>query len=252
MAFNDFLNPVLDPLLQLPLLWVIIILSFVVSAIITLVYKYFTNQSLMKQLKDEIKALQKQMKELKDNPQEMMKVQKRAMETNMKYMMQSFRSTLITFVPIILIFGWMNAHVAYAPIHPGEEFVVDVALDKKAPTTDIAVEVPQGVENKGESTKKVDGGGIGKFTFLAAQEGTYDLVFTASNQSHSKKVQITHQRDYETTVLKVKASPIVSITTIHQKEKILNLFGWKLGWLGTYIITSIVFSMALRKVMKVY
>ena len=248
-----FLDPVFDPLLSLPLLWVIIIVSLLVSLVITLVYKYFTNQDLMKQLKDEIKALQKEMKELKDNPQEMMKVQKKAMETNMKYMMQSFRSTLITFIPIILIFGWMNANVAFIPIHPGEEFVVDVALAKAAPATTITAAVPQGIENKGEAQKMVDAGGIGKFVFTAEGAGTYDLAFSAQNTTLQKRVIVTTKQEYENPILKgKKGDPIATVTTVHEKEKLLNLFGWKLGWLGTYIIFSIVFSMGLRKLLKVY
>jgi uncharacterized membrane protein (DUF106 family) len=32
----------------------------------------------------------------------------------------------------------------------------------------------------------------------------------------------------------------------------MNLFGWEVGWLGTYIVFSIVFSMGLRKILKLH
>src|SRR3989338_11338561 len=124
MAYYDFLNIIFAPLLKLPVLWVVIILSFIVSVIIIVITKYTTDQTLMKKLKDDIKDYQKQIKELKGNPAKAMEVQKKAMELNMKYMMHSLKPTIITFIPIILIFGWMSATFAYDGINPNQEFSV--------------------------------------------------------------------------------------------------------------------------------
>ena len=76
MVFENFLNPILGPLLNLPTLWAVIILSFLISLIITVVYKYTTNQDLMKQLKGEMKEFQREVKELKKEPDRAMTVQK--------------------------------------------------------------------------------------------------------------------------------------------------------------------------------
>ena len=71
-----FLDPVLSWLMNFEPLWAVIIISFLVSLIITVIYKYTTNQTLMKQLKGEIKEFQKQMKELRSQPDKMMAIQK--------------------------------------------------------------------------------------------------------------------------------------------------------------------------------
>ncbi|MFC1769138.1 EMC3/TMCO1 family protein, partial [Nanoarchaeota archaeon] len=97
MVFETLLDPIFNPLLALSPLWIMLILSFLVSALITLIYKFTTDQNLMKSLKEEIKEFQNEMKELKHDPSKMMEVQKKAMQTNMKYMMQSLKSTLFTF-----------------------------------------------------------------------------------------------------------------------------------------------------------
>ena len=39
-----------------------------------------------------------------------MEVQKLAMEKNMKYMLQSLKPTLFTFIPIIFIFSWLRTY----------------------------------------------------------------------------------------------------------------------------------------------
>ena len=71
-----------------------------------------TNQELMKKLKEEMKDYQKQIKELRSNPARAMESEK-AMESNMKYMSHSFKPTLITIIPIFIIFGWMS-HVLHS------------------------------------------------------------------------------------------------------------------------------------------
>ena len=110
MVFDSFFDAVFGPILGLPNPLGLLIISFILTAIITVIYKYMTDQELMKTLKEDIKAMQKQMKELKDNPEKMMAVQKEAMQKNMKYMMHSMKPTLITFIPIIIIFGWLRSH----------------------------------------------------------------------------------------------------------------------------------------------
>ena len=144
MAFENLLNPIFSPLLNLPTLWAVVLLSFLISFIITLLYKYTTNQNLMKQLKEEMKEFQKEIKELRKEPEKAMQVQKRAKQTNMKYMMQSMKSTLYSFIPIIIIFSWMTAHLAYDPILPGQDFTTTVTFEKNVNGM-IELSVPKGI-----------------------------------------------------------------------------------------------------------
>ncbi|MBI4141237.1 DUF106 domain-containing protein [Candidatus Woesearchaeota archaeon] len=113
-TLNNTLNIILSPLLALPPLWAITLLSFSIALLTTLIYKWTTNQSVMKELKDEIKKLQEQAKQLKDQPDKAMEIHKKVMETNMQYMSHSMKPTLITFLPIIIIFGWMQKNFANA------------------------------------------------------------------------------------------------------------------------------------------
>ncbi|MBN1645037.1 DUF106 domain-containing protein [Candidatus Woesearchaeota archaeon] len=256
MGFFSFLDPALNfvfgPLLNLPPFWSILIISFIISVIIVLVYKFCTNQKVMKELKDETKALQKQMKELKDNPSKAMEVQKKAMQTNMQYMMKSMKPTLITFIPIILIFGWLQAHLAFVPILPDQDFSMTIEFDKGV-SGNIIAEVPSGIELSGPSSKEISDSKV-VFT-MRGKEGVYKsppVEFTVDSKTYSKPVIITSEPEYVQPFLSVKDGIVKSITTSNEKMKILNIFGWKLGWLGTYIILAIVFSMILRKLLRVY
>jgi uncharacterized membrane protein (DUF106 family) len=204
----------------------------------------------MKSLKDEIKELQKEMKMLKDNPKKMMEVNKRAMETNMKYMTQSMKPMLFTFIPIIIIFGWMNAHLAFDPIMPGQEFTMTLDFEKGASGM-ITAEVPEGLEIISNAEKEIsDRRSI--FTFKGDEPGVYSVGFSADGKTYTKEVEITNERSYFEPVEVVKDDFVRQITTDHDKAKAVQIGGFGLTWLWTYIIFSVIFSISLRRLLKIY
>jgi len=74
----------------------------------TLVYKYATDQNLMKAMREELKKTQAEMKENKSNPQKIAELQSKAMPLNMKLMSQSFKPMILTIVPFIIIFALLG------------------------------------------------------------------------------------------------------------------------------------------------
>jgi uncharacterized membrane protein (DUF106 family) len=254
LGYFSFLNPVWDFLLgwtlSLPPLAAILLVSFILSVIVMLAYKYTTDQNVMKQLKDELNAFQKEMKDLKAHPEKAMEVQGKAMETNMKYMMHSLNATIYTILPIVLIFGWLSAHYAFMPIAPAQEFSVEIVLNQGINGT-VTADVPDGIAITGDEIKDVSKGPA-VFTYKSGQEGTYPLSWTVDGRDYTKDVLVTKGKDYLPNQELPATGPVKSITVGLEKVIVMDLFGWKLGWFGSYIIFSIVFSMALRKVFNVY
>ena len=253
MAFLDpVFNPVLLPLINMNPFWGIVILSFAISLLIVIIYKLVTNQEEMKKLKDEQKEYQKRLKGLKSNPEEMMKVQKEAMKKNMAYMKHSFKPTLITFIPIILIFGWMNAHLVYEPIYPGETFSV-TAMFEESLTGEAELVGDEDIELISEVKQEIK---ENQATWnLKSSTGEHFLTVKVGNDEQTKKVLITKELKYEEAISLYQHSDIEKIQVNYNKLKPagnFSLFGWKPGWLGWYIIFSIVFSMGLRKALKIY
>lgn len=249
MAFYDFLNIIFAPLLKLPLLLAIILMAFFISLIIIIITKYTTDQSLMKKLKDEIKEYQNQAKQLKDNPSKAMEVQKKAMEVNMKYMTHSLRPTIITFIPIILIFGWMSSTFAFESIHPQQDFSITAFFDKDV-SGNAEIIVPEEITIIGNKTQKIEDA---KSTWtLKGKEGEHLLEMDYNGEKYQKIILITESRKYIEPVRKYTGA--VKSIQINYKKLVVIPIGYKdwLGWLGTYIWSSIIFTMSLRKLLKVY
>ena len=74
----------------------------------TLVYKYATDQALMKAIKEEMKKLQAEMKANKENPQKIAELQGKLMPLNTKMMSQSFKPMILTIVPFLVIFALLG------------------------------------------------------------------------------------------------------------------------------------------------
>ncbi|MBI2129395.1 DUF106 domain-containing protein [Candidatus Woesearchaeota archaeon] len=246
----SFLDPVLGPLLQLNTFLAIFIISLIISLIIIIAYKYLTNQKLMKEMKDDLKKYQAETKQNKNDPKKVMEIQKKSMEINMKYMSHSMRPTLITLLPVILIYGWLAANFAYHPILPGQDFTTTLEFVEGATGNVMLNIIPEGIAISGNETQQIAGNKI--VWKLTGKEGEYKLTYSLNNKTYSNEVLITKGRAYKQPEIALKGSVIKKITISNDKMIVMNLFGWKLGWLGTYIILSLIFSMGLRKLMKVY
>lgn len=252
MVFEKVLNPVFSPLLFLPTFLAIIIISFLISMITLLITKYTTDQKLMKQLKEEMKQIQKEMKELRKSPSDaksLLEVNKRFMQTHRKYMSHSFRSMLFTFIPLIVIYSWMNANLAFEPLIPDKDFNVTALFSDNA-AGEISLMVPDGLKIIGDSKKKIEGKEV-KW-LLNGNAGEYLLEFEFNKQKYDTELIVTTEHAYKSPVKKIKDSFLKEIRIENAPKKLINLFGWKIGWLGTYFIFSIIFSLTLRKVIKVY
>jgi uncharacterized membrane protein (DUF106 family) len=250
---------VLDPAIS------ILLISFLISLIMTLAVKFFTNQSLMKDLRDEMKSLQKELKELKNNPKKMSKVNAQFMETNMKYMTHSMRPTLYTFIPVILIFGWLNSHLGYLPIHPNEPFKVTAFFDDKAQGV-ISLNAPNNLLND-PSEKQVE---KEVFWQLKGSAGDYNLSFLYKGKTYTKEVIITNQpkyapveTDYQKKFLFFSSSNENGLNKIVvENKKLIPFINTpilkdiplinSMSWFWVYIVSSILFSMSLRRIFNIY
>jgi uncharacterized membrane protein (DUF106 family) len=203
----------------------------------------------MKALRERLKQHQKEMKEQKSNPQKMMEINKKAMEANMEYMRHSFKATLFTIIPVIILFGWLNLHMAYYPLMPGQPFTVD-ALFKSGVTGTVGLEGPAGLTFLSNKTQNIVDSKAG--WTLQGPAGDYTLDVKYSNKTFPHEIIITSERTYTPVEQSVKDTMLTTIKVNNEKITYLNIFGWKIGWLGSYIIFSIIVSSLLRKVLKIY
>ena len=247
----SFLDPVLGWSLLLPPFLGIFVMSFIITMIINLIYKFTTDQKEMKRLKEEIDSFRGQMKAAKDNPKKMMKLNEQAMSVNMQYMGKSLKPTLYTFIPIIFIFAWMNAHFTYAPLAAGEPLTVqaqfldgftgNATLTSKTLTT----------TNVDSQLTVVNGKTVANFA-IAGAAGKHDFVVTYEQFSYNGSAWFGQNPEQQAFPGK---GPVATVAVQYPKVHPLgpvSLFGWTPGWLAIYITLSIILSITTRKLLKIY
>lgn len=114
----------------------------------------------------------------------------------------------------------------------------------------MELSVPDGIIIDGGSRKEVGDGSV-KWV-LNGRKGEYLLQYIIDGTKYNKEVLITEENRYIEPLKRIKGGVVKSIEVVHNEKKVLNLFGWKVGWLGVYIMFSIFFSIVIRKVIKVY
>lgn len=256
MGWLDFLNIVLN----LPPLAAIFVLSVIVSAVTTVVYKYTTNQKMLKEMKDEVKSMQAEIRTTKE-PGRAAQLQKEMMKKSMQQMNSSWKSMLVTIIPLFLLFGWMQTHLAYNPLNPGEEFTVTAyfAQGAEGNITIAATEGPEGLSILTKPVQEIKGGKAA-WSLKGEKEGSYRLSYSFGDELYTQNVLVTDKFRYESPVLAkskgIKKDSRVERVVIGLKPLQpfgdVALLGWRPGWLATYIILSIVTSMLLRKWLKIY
>jgi len=231
----------------------IILFALTMSLSIIFVTLMFTDKEKMKQLKERQKELQKRAREHQKNGNQeaFLEINKEIMEQMPEMLKHSMKPMFIIMIPIIIIFSWANANIAYIPIAPGQEFVNTVVFEKGL-VGQVNISVPDKITLIDSETKTIEKNKV-NWT-MKGEEGEYLLTYEYGNKLFTHEVIITdgvkYVKPYKPSFFSIfSGEKIESVTLIDTNDKFIymNLFGWKLGWLGSYIIFSIIFSITLRK-----
>lgn len=247
----------------------LLIVSLLISVITTLAIKFLTNQSLMKDLRNELKELQKEMKDLKNNPKKMAKINERVMETNSKYMSHSMRPTFFTLIPILLIFGWLSSHIGYYPILPNQNFQI-TAVFEEGVIGNVNLRLPDQVNLiEGGSDREILHNEV-SWILKGEEEGDYNLEFEFNGKTYTKRVLITKEREYapvETSFrkrflffsskeqngfnsIKLSNKEVKPFEDVPVLKDLPLISGF--NWFWTYFVFSLAFSMGLRRLLNLY
>lgn len=252
-AITSFLNPVFHPLVEIHPFFAIAIISFGIALFNSWIYKLMTDQHKMKALKDEMKKMQQEVRKYKDNASKMMEIQGKLMKRNLDYMKQSFKPTLVTMIPILIIFGWMTGHLAYDSISPGVPVNVTMFFEKTQ-TGDAYLQVSSGLSIVGVSQKTIDERThTAMWTVKGVSEGKYDLTFSKDGEKVSQPIIISAESEYAKPVLAYSKSATFVQSKIGNNSKVvLDLGFYQMGYLMTYLICAILFSLGIRKLMNLH
>lgn len=251
----SFVDPVFNWLLNFKPIIAIVIISVIFGLVTTLVYKFASNQKKIKELKDKQKDLQKKIKQIpKTEPEKIMKLNSEMMKISGPMMKETFKPTLWTLIPSLLMLTWMATNLAFAPINAGTTFNVTAEFNEGVTGNISMIIEPEGIEYLNGATQQISYEDNAVWNLKSIKQGTYNLIIKFRDTEVNKELLITDKWDYIEPELSVKEQGLKSIVVEHKTIRPFNgvpIIGG-LNWLWSYIILTMIFTIVLRKLMKIY
>ena len=226
----------------------LVLMAFVFVTFSTVTYKFMSDQVMIKHLRDEMKKLQEQMKKSKDDQKKMMDINKKLMSLNGQIFSHSWKSNMLPgLLFAFLILPWLHANLAYAPLQQDVPFNVTVVFDNYKGLAELSV--PSGMINLDSVKKNVSSDGV---WYVSGKEGKYLVSLKVNGKEYFKDVTISNLI-YAKPVQVVNDGVVKEIRLPQEKRVVLpvSVFGWN-GWFATYFYASILFSIIIRKLLRVY
>ena len=243
-------------------------ISLLTGFLMLFIYRFTSNQSGIKKVKNKIKAHLLETRLYKDSLSLSLKAQGNILLANLKYIGLNFRPLLVMIVPVLLILIQLNFWFGYEPLESGQPTLLKVKLEKglNPLNADIALEPSPDIEMETAPLRIEEDSEI-NWRISARTRGAHDVpiviggkkvakTITADIKSLTRISPLRHNRSFLNNLLYPvekpiqKDIPIESIEILYPAKR-LNLFGLNIHWLIAYFMLSIVFGFAFKGVFKV-
>jgi hypothetical protein len=261
----DFL---LAPFRSLPPVAGLVIVSFVVSIFMLIVFKLVSDQKRLVAVKNQITACLFEIRLFSDDLPAIFRAQGEILRHNLTYMRLSLSPKLVglMILPLVVLIAQLQFHYGYQGLKPGQAVLVKVQLKDAGSSGASAVapaarlEAPAGL--------RVDTPAIWlpalrelAWQITPEREGAYELKITVGNETLTKSVDATRQVRRRSPVRvepklwkeflypaedPLPAASVAREISVGYLENKVNFFGWGLNWMIAFFILSIVFAFVLK------
>ncbi len=216
---NEVFSGIFSPLLSLPFPIFILSISFIIALINTLFYRLLVNVEELKRIRERMKELQEKYKKIEKTSKEAEKITVEMLELTHKQMKMSFKPMIASLILVVLFLPWI-AHISVERIdlRPGSG-----SITLKYFTT----------QPKSLTLKPIENG-----KFLVSTKKTSKVV-------ENGEVFCLGENIYK---LKQINENTLELSNVVKLPFSLPFVGNSLGWLGWYILCSLIFIYLLRKV----
>ena len=216
-------------------LGIVALVALGITLITQLINKLLINEKYVDGARVRMKELQEKLKTITDiKSKDFIQLQDELLDTNFKIMKQQMKPMILTFVPYIFVYWLLAAAFAYSPIMVGSDVTVRITPNGHG----LVIADCLGINN----------------TFTSYNESVYS-VKSGTCQLHLNNYTSNLTLEGKKEIVSQSAGGI-DLQIVPPKNKIIPLpvelpyVGNGLGWLGTFIIFSLVFSLIFSKALK--
>ena len=262
-ALRALFDGLLNPVSSLPPIASLVGVSLLAAVAMLLVFKATSNAPRIDAAKRQIQACLFEIRLYNDDLGAILRAQLEMLRHNFTYLRLSAVPMLWTIVPLALVVAQLEFHYGYAPLRPGEEFLVTARLDSgitQSARPAAALEAPDGLEVQTPALWIPSRREL-VWRMRAKTRGDYAVSVRVGEQTFEKSVRVAEgvRRRSPLRVasgfwneflypaedpLPAKAS--VESIAVAYPEASVKIFRWQTSWLVAFFGLSIVFAFALR------
>jgi hypothetical protein len=260
---NTFFALLFYPLRYVPPVWGLIVISLLTGLVMLMVFRFTSNQTAIKAVRDKISGHILEIRLYKDSPRVIILAMGKILRYNLTYLRYALIPLLVVIIPVMLIVVQLNYRYAYRPYVVGESFVVKVRLPEGNLDSDLrpTLMVPVGlrietpslyIHNQDEVDWRVG----------TRAEGKHELLVQLGTKQVRKSLQVGRGLGLLSPSRAAKTflgfllspaeqplpsgSPIQSIE-VNYPKRALSIFGLHIHWLVLFIVLSVLFGFAVKR-----
>lgn len=265
-SLNWLFTFLMAPLSLMSAGWGLFTASAVTGVVMLIIFRYTSNQSKIKTIKDLIKSYILEIRLYKDSPRIIMRAFGRILLRNAVYIRYAFVPLLIVFVPVVLILVNLDARYAHRGIDPGETTVVRAILAAENDSLkNVILSVPSGIQIETPALHVLPEKTV-IWRLKVIEPGQYRLKFSVNGQTATKtlyaieKPALLSPERPQSTFFSVLFHPAETALPpdspfsglfVAYPARTIKILGIRLHWLVAFFILSLVFAFALKKPFKV-
>lgn len=269
--FSDFMATLFSGMSALTSM---VLISFVTSAGVLLIFKYASNQKMIKKYKKMIFGYFLELGLFKDQFKRSMGSQLNILLCNFHYLRYFLIPLILMFIPIFILMMQLDFRMGYKKFNNGDTFIVNVKLDKNI--INSQVEVLENIQVEPSANVSIDpvpviipsDFSISWRGMVKDNSGTQFIKVYMKNSNNYVMKLISPRGDYQSySIVKKKyesvydllflgegtiekMSPFYLVSINNEKEQ-YSFFGIKFSVLVYYFILTMIFSFIMKPLFKV-
>lgn len=268
-SINKGVNAVSDlllaPVMRLPNWLSCAVLSGITGLIILVIYKYTSNQTAIKKIRNRIKANMLAMRLFKDSLHVTLTAQWQLFKAGIALLLNSLIPMAVMFLPMVIILAQLQSWYGYEPLAQGTEAVVTVQLDSGESLSSVRIDSISGAHiqtgpvriqtlNQATWTIQADIADSGKITFQV-NDKKFEKSLATGHRQHKKISPLRPGQKITDVLLYPAEKPFKADSTVQSIKISYPQRKWNAGitksWLLDFFIMSCVLALLCKNIVKV-
>ena len=251
------------PLLALPPLAGLLIVSVLTAVVMLPVIARTSNQGRIAEAKRRIHAALFEIRLFNDDPRAVLRALGDALRANAVYFALSLVPLLWMGIPLALLIAHLQSIYGYTGLEAGKAALVKVALRESSTSGErgaaVTIDAPPSIRVESSAVHLTAANEV-LWRIVPTSPGDFDLTIRAGSDADSKTVHVS-DRVARRSPIRVSPSlldqflypaeppladsgPVVSIA-VSYPEATINVLGWRIHWLIVYVVLSTACAFAL-------